>query len=72
MQPTRETISTPQTIGGIHTRTTNLQEMNPFTAKIAPLWGRFFSEGLLEKIPNRSSDDAGDRHKSQKCKSPAL
>lgn len=58
MQPTRETVTTRLTISGIHTRTTNLQEMNPFTAKIAPLWARLCSEGLLEKIPNRSKENS--------------
>ena len=56
MQPTRKTITTRQTVSGIHARTTNLQELNPLSAKIAPLWGRVFSEALLEKIPNRSDE----------------
>jgi predicted transcriptional regulator YdeE len=56
MQPTRQTLTTPPTITGIAVRTTNMQELNPLTAKIAGLWGRFFSEALFEKIPDRSDD----------------
>ena len=35
-----------KTIKGLQTRTKNADEMNPDTQKIAPLWGRFFSEVL--------------------------
>lgn len=39
---------------GIAVRTTNQQEMNPATAKIAGLWGRFFQEQVTDKIPNKT------------------
>lgn len=35
---------TSKTIKGLHIRTKNVDEMNPETQKIAPLWGRFFAE----------------------------
>ena len=38
---------------GIETRTTNRDEMAPSTARIPGLWGRFFQEGIAERIPNR-------------------
>ena len=38
---------------GIATRTANRDEMAPATAKIPALWGRFFQEGIAERIPNR-------------------
>ncbi len=39
---------------GIEVRTSNGDEMDPLRARIPALWGRFFSEGLLEKIPGRT------------------
>jgi len=42
-----------KTIKGLQVRTKNADEMNPNTQKIAPLWGRFFSEIMptLEPSP---------------------
>ena len=53
MQPTRQTLNQPIAIAGISVRTTNAAEFNPVTGKIAGLWGRFFSEGLFDKLPNK-------------------
>jgi len=38
---------------GVGVRTTNANESNPETAKIAPLWLRFFQEKTGEKISRR-------------------
>lgn len=35
-----------KTIVGLQTRTKNVDEMNPDTGKIAPLWGRYYNEVL--------------------------
>lgn len=56
MQPTRQTLAKPIAITGISARTTNAAEFNPLTAKIAGLWSRFFSEGLMETLPNKRAD----------------
>ena len=53
MQPTRQTLAQAVAIAGITVRTTNAAEFNPVTAKIAGLWGRFFSEGLFDKLPGK-------------------
>jgi predicted transcriptional regulator YdeE len=44
---------------GIETRTTNQREADPAMAKIPGLWQRFFTEGIEERIPNKT--DAGVR-----------
>ena len=41
---------------GIEVRTTNQKEMDPSTAKIPGLWGRFFQEKIAEKIPDKKRD----------------
>jgi predicted transcriptional regulator YdeE len=56
MQPTRQTLTQPIVIEGISVRTTNAAEFNPVTGKIAGLWGRFFSESLFDKLPNKQPD----------------
>jgi predicted transcriptional regulator YdeE len=38
---------------GIETRTSNRDEMASATAKIPGLWGRFFQEGIAERVPNK-------------------
>lgn len=53
MEPTPLTLTTPLTITGISARTTNLLELSPLSARIAGLWGRFFADGLAEKLPGR-------------------
>ncbi len=39
-------------VTGLLTRTTNANEQNPQTAKIAPLWQQFFTSGLFDPSPN--------------------
>ena len=46
----------PFTVRGIRARTVNRDEANPKTAKIPALWGRFHSEGIAEKVPDRAGD----------------
>ena len=53
MQPSRQTLGQPIPIAGISARTTNAAEFNPVTGKIAGLWGRFFSEGQFDSLPNK-------------------
>lgn len=53
MQPTRQTLAQAIAIAGIKVRTTNAAQFNPATAKIAGLWGRFFSEDLFNKLPGK-------------------
>ncbi|MEI7049104.1 GyrI-like domain-containing protein [Pseudomonas koreensis] len=43
------------TVAGLHVRTTNAAEHQPETAKIGPMWGRFFGEELAESIPGKSA-----------------
>lgn len=52
MKP-RQAVQKEFSIVGIETRTTNQAEMEQSTARIPGLWGKFFSENLHEKIPNR-------------------
>lgn len=40
----------PLPLAGITTRTTNATELVPATAKIAPLWQRFFSERVAQSV----------------------
>jgi predicted transcriptional regulator YdeE len=56
MQPTRKTLDTAFLVSGIMVRTTNHDEQDPHTARLAGHWGRFFAEGLFEKIPGRLPD----------------
>jgi predicted transcriptional regulator YdeE len=41
---------------GIAIRTDNTSEMDPAKAKIPGLWGRFFQEGIPERIPGKKAD----------------
>lgn len=41
---------------GIEIRTSNQNEMNPATAQIPALWGRFQHEQIIDQIPNRAPD----------------
>ncbi|STQ91185.1 GyrI-like domain-containing protein [Iodobacter fluviatilis] len=52
MNPKRLEVS-GFTVAGISVRTKNSDEFNPTTARIARLWQQFFSENLVEKIPDR-------------------
>ena len=58
MQPARQTLAQGVSIAGITVRTTNAAEFNPATAKIAGLWGRFFAEGLYDKLTGKLADSA--------------
>ncbi|NWN47458.1 GyrI-like domain-containing protein [Pseudomonas sp. MAFF 301514] len=40
-------------VSGLKVRTRNADEMTPSSAKIGPMWQRFFSEGLYEGIPGK-------------------
>ncbi|MFJ4193914.1 GyrI-like domain-containing protein [Pseudomonas sp. NPDC089534] len=44
------------TVAGLRVRTTNHAEHAGHTAKIGPMWGRFFQEGLAEAIPGRLTE----------------
>jgi predicted transcriptional regulator YdeE len=55
MQPEKVQVES-FVVAGIQTRTTNTQEMNPLTAKIPTLWGRFMSEGHYNRIPQVVAD----------------
>jgi predicted transcriptional regulator YdeE len=41
---------------GLQTRTTNRIEAVPETAKISPLWRKFYADGISELIPHRVAD----------------
>lgn len=41
------------TVAGLRVRTINSDEFNPATAKLPQLWGRFFSEGIADGVPDR-------------------
>ena len=53
MQPTRQTLAQAVAIAGITVRTTNAAEFNLATAKIAGLWGQFFSEDFFNQLPDK-------------------
>jgi predicted transcriptional regulator YdeE len=41
---------------GISTRTKNEFETDMSTSRIGPLWGSFYQEDVLQKIPNKKND----------------
>jgi predicted transcriptional regulator YdeE len=45
------------TVAGLRARTINSDEFNSETAKLSQLWGRFFSEGVADKVPNRLDNE---------------
>lgn len=50
----KEIITQPRfLVMGITVRTNNMNEMDPETAKIAPLVGQYFAKDLASQIPNR-------------------
>lgn len=55
MEP-KWTNVTERKVAGIEIRTTNQAEMNPSTAKIPSLWGRFYQEEIHAKIPSKTKD----------------
>ncbi|HSV54540.1 MAG TPA: GyrI-like domain-containing protein [Burkholderiaceae bacterium] len=52
MQPARQQISSFP-VSGITVCTTNHAESDPKTNRLGAHWGRFFGEGLAEKVPHR-------------------
>ncbi|WP_347900674.1 GyrI-like domain-containing protein [Pseudomonas purpurea] len=42
----------PFSVSGLQVRTFNRDEQQPETAKIGPMWGRFFADQAFSKIPN--------------------
>jgi predicted transcriptional regulator YdeE len=48
----------PLHLAGITTRTTNADELAPATAKIAPLWQRFFSERVAQSVADYTPQSA--------------
>lgn len=46
----------PFTVAGLQVRTRNTDEQQPDTARIGPMWQRFFTEGLFDTIPARQSE----------------
>lgn len=52
MNPTLLQIE-PFRVAGISVRTTNQDEMFPYTARLGSLWGRFFQEGIPGKVANQ-------------------
>lgn len=53
MEPTRQHHKA-FTVAGHTVRTTNAEESDPATARIGPLWRRFFSDPELQGLPQRS------------------
>src|SRR4026209_437221 len=43
------------TVVGIDITTSNAAERDPAKARIPALWGRFYGEGILSKIPGKKS-----------------
>ncbi len=55
IQVTRKSLS-ELNIVGISAQTTNAAEMNPLMAKIPSLWGQFWNNTVLTKIPNKQEN----------------
>ncbi|WP_440106407.1 GyrI-like domain-containing protein [Acidovorax sp. BL-A-41-H1] len=43
-------------VAGLAVRTRNSDEMNPATARLGDLWGRFFSQSWERSVPGRGDD----------------
>ena len=43
-------------VSGLQVRTRNADEMQPSSAKIGPMWQRFFREEIYQKIPSKQLD----------------
>lgn len=43
-------------VSGLKVRTRNADEMQPETAKIGPMWQRFFGEGVYQTIPGKQPE----------------
>ncbi|MNQ47980.1 Bacterial transcription activator, effector binding domain [compost metagenome] len=46
----------PFRVAGLRVRTLNEAEQQASTARIGPMWQRFFSEGLYDKIAGKTAD----------------
>ena len=46
----------PFTVSGLRVRTLNDNEQQAGTAKIGPMWGRFFADGLFDKIAHKQPE----------------
>ncbi|MGJ7522283.1 GyrI-like domain-containing protein [Variovorax sp. LT1P1] len=55
MEPVRQHHDAFQ-VAGLTVRTTNREENDPATARIGPLWDRFFGEQTDELTPGRTDD----------------
>lgn len=53
--PTVEQVA-PFHVAGLSVRTRNSDEMNPATARVGDLWGRFFSQSWERRVPGRGDD----------------
>ena len=53
--PTLEQVA-PFHVAGLAVRTRNSDEMNPATARLGDLWGRFFSQSWDGSVPGRGDD----------------
>lgn len=46
----------PFRVAGIEVRTSNDDESDPATARIGAMWDRFFSDGIMERVPDSEPD----------------
>ncbi|AOG21542.1 GyrI-like domain-containing protein [Acidovorax sp. RAC01] len=53
--PTLEQVA-PFHVAGLSVRTCNSDEMNPATARLGDLWGRFFNQSWERSVPGRGDD----------------
>lgn len=53
MHVTKEQLKAAFNVSGLKVRTRNADESQPASAKIGPMWQRFYSEGLYEAIPGK-------------------
>lgn len=51
MKPASKKVQ-PFSVAGISVRTINSDELNPVTARLPGLWGRFFTEGVAGQVPH--------------------
>ncbi|WP_248749759.1 GyrI-like domain-containing protein [Pseudomonas sp. MWU15-20650] len=56
MQAIKEQVVAAIRVSGLQVRTRNEDELQPSSAKIGPMWQRFFSEGLYQKIPGKQPE----------------
>ncbi|WP_439653676.1 GyrI-like domain-containing protein [Pseudomonas fluorescens] len=56
MPAIKEQVVAATRVSGLQVRTRNADEMLPASAKIGPLWQRFFEQGLCQAIPGKHPD----------------